>query len=98
MGSGVVVVVVILVLGRVSGLVSNGESSGKVVGRGSTWNAHRSGGTTNRRSNGHARWKSAVGGIETGLDEVLALRLGDQGLELGGGEGIYEAGFGDNEE
>lgn len=29
-------------------------------------------------------------GIEAGLDEVLALGLGDEGLELGGGEGVDE--------
>jgi hypothetical protein len=39
-----------------------------------------------------------VGGIETSLDKVLALGLGDKGLELGGGEGVDEAGLGDDEE
>ena len=39
-----------------------------------------------------------MGGIETGLDEVLAFRLGDEGLELGSGEGVYQTSLGDNEE
>jgi len=34
-----------------------------------------------------------VGRVETGLDEVLALWLGDEGLELCGCEGVYETGF-----
>lgn len=38
-----------------------------------------------------------MGCAETCLDEVLALRLGDQGLELGGGEGVDEAGLGHDE-
>ena len=37
-------------------------------------------------------------GVEAGLDEVLALGLGDERLELGGGEGVDEAGLGDDEE
>jgi hypothetical protein len=39
-----------------------------------------------------------VGGIETSLDKVLALGLGDKGLELGGSEGVDQAGLGDDEE
>lgn len=39
-----------------------------------------------------------MGGIETSLNKVLALRLGDKRLELGGGEGVDEAGLGDDEE
>ena len=39
-----------------------------------------------------------MGGIETSLDKILALRLGDEGLELGGSEGVDEAGLGDDEE
>ena len=31
--------------------------------------------------------------IETSLDEILALGLGDEGLELCGGEGVDEAGL-----
>jgi len=34
----------------------------------------------------------------TYLDEVLAFRLGDERLELGGGEGVDEAGLGHDEE
>ena len=36
--------------------------------------------------------------IEACLDKVLALGLGDEGLELGGGEGIDETCLGDDEE
>ena len=32
------------------------------------------------------------------LNEVLALWLGDEGLQFGGGEGVDEAGLGDDEE
>lgn len=39
-----------------------------------------------------------MGSIETGLDEVLALWLCDERLELGGGEGVYEAGLGDDQQ
>lgn len=38
-----------------------------------------------------------VGSIQTGLNEVLALGLGHEGLELRGGEGVDEAGFGDDQ-
>ena len=37
-------------------------------------------------------------GVEAGLDEVLALGLGDEGLELRSGEGVDEAGLGDDEQ
>lgn len=39
-----------------------------------------------------------MGCIEAGLDEVLALRLGDQRLELGGGKGVDQARLRDNQE
>ena len=38
-----------------------------------------------------------MGGVETSLDEVLALGLGDEGLEFCGGKGVDEAGLRDNE-
>lgn len=34
-----------------------------------------------------------MGGIEAGLDEVLAFGLGDERLEFSGGEGVDEASF-----
>ena len=37
-------------------------------------------------------------GIETRLDEVFAFWLGDEGLELGSGESIYEPRLGDDEQ
>ena len=39
-----------------------------------------------------------MGCVETCLDEILALGLGDEGLELGSGEGIDETGLGDDKE
>ena len=39
-----------------------------------------------------------MGRVEAGLDEVLALGLGDEGLELRSGEGVDEAGLGDDEQ
>jgi hypothetical protein len=38
-----------------------------------------------------------MGCIEACLDEVLALRLGDERLQFGGGESIDQAGFRDDE-
>jgi hypothetical protein len=40
----------------------------------------------------------AGGGIETGLDQVLALGLGDERLQLGGRESVDESGLGDDEQ
>ena len=37
-------------------------------------------------------------GIETSLDEILAFRLGDEGLELRRSEGVHEAGLGHDEQ
>jgi hypothetical protein len=34
------------------------------------------------------------GGIETSLYEILALRLGDDGLQFGGGESVHMARLG----
>jgi len=39
-----------------------------------------------------------VGGVETGLDEILTLWLCDEGLELCGGEGVDKTGLGDDEQ
>jgi hypothetical protein len=36
--------------------------------------------------------------VKTCLNEILALRLGDEGLELGSGESIDETGLGDDRE
>jgi hypothetical protein len=36
--------------------------------------------------------------LATDLNKVLALSLGHEGLELGGGEGVDEAGLGDNQQ
>ena len=39
-----------------------------------------------------------MGCVEACLDEILALGLGDEGLELCSGEGIDETGLGDDKE
>lgn len=39
-----------------------------------------------------------MGSVETSLDKVFPLGLGNKGLELGGSEGVDEAGLGDDEE
>lgn len=39
-----------------------------------------------------------MGRVETCLDEVLALGLGNERLELGGGEGVDETGLGHDKE
>ena len=39
-----------------------------------------------------------MGRVETRLNEVLALGLGDERLELGGGEGVHETGLGHDEQ
>ena len=39
-----------------------------------------------------------LGCTATRLDEVLALGLGDEGLELGSGECVHETGLGDDKE
>lgn len=37
-------------------------------------------------------------GIETSLNQVFALGLGDKRLEFGGGEGVHETSLGDDEQ
>ena len=39
-----------------------------------------------------------MGRIETSLDEVLALWLGDERLKLGGRKSVYQSGFGHDEQ
>ena len=39
-----------------------------------------------------------MGSIETSLDEILSLRLGDQWLELSGHESVDQSGLGHDEE
>jgi hypothetical protein len=49
------------------------------------------------RTDRHRVGEGAMGCIEACLDEVLALRLGDERLQFGGCESIDQAGFRDNE-
>lgn len=55
-------------------------------------------GAPNGRADGHVRRQAALRGVEAGLYEVLAFGLGDEGLKLGGSEGVHEAGLGDDEQ
>lgn len=54
--------------------------------------------TVDGLTDGHGRGELAVGRVETCLDEVLALWLGDERLELRGGEGIDETCLGHDKE
>ena len=54
--------------------------------------------TSKGGTDGHARRQLSMGSIETGLDEVLALRLGNERLELGSGEGIDKPSLRDDEQ
>jgi hypothetical protein len=79
-------------------VAANGEATGDiiVVGR-YTGHALCRGGTTHGGTDGHGVGEGAVRGIETCLDEILALRLGDERLQLCGGESVYQASFRDDE-
>ncbi len=54
-------------------------------------------GSPHGRTDRHCVWEGAVGGIKACLDEVLALRLGDERLQFGGCKSIDQAGFRDDE-
>lgn len=62
-----------------------------------TWHAWCRSGTAHGRTDGHGVRKGAVGGVEACLDEILALWLGDERLQFGGGECVDQAGFGNDE-
>ena len=49
------------------------------------------GGATERCADGHRRRKLTVRGVQACLDKILALGLGDKGLQLGSGERVDEA-------
>jgi hypothetical protein len=68
-----------------------------VMGRHSGHTRCRSG-SAHGRTDGHCVGEGAVGCIEACLDEVLALRLGDERLQFGGGKSVDQAGFRDDEE
>lgn len=97
MGSRVVVVIVVLIFGSVPRLGTDREAAWNVGRRGASWNAHGTRCTADRRANGHARRQSAMWSIETSLDEILTLWLGNQGLKLGGGEGVHQTSLGYDE-
>ena len=82
----VVIVVVLVLLDR--GLATDGQAAGDI----GTWRGTRDGHgpscAIDWGTNRHVRGQRAMGCVEAGLDEVLALGLGDEWLELGGGEGV----------
>lgn len=88
-----VLLVVVCITGR-DRISSDGQASWKVVGGGPGCGradraAHRwrrTTGSSYRGSDRHRRWQLALRRIKTCLDKILAFRLGDQRLELGGGE------------
>ncbi len=55
-------------------------------------------GASDGGADGHVGGQAALGGVEAGLDEVLSFGLGDEGLELCGGEGVDEPCLGDDEQ
>lgn len=66
---------------------------GRDLLRGRSLLVRRRGGAPDGRANGHMGGEAALGRVEASLDEVLAFGLGDEWLELGGGEGVHEAGL-----
>jgi hypothetical protein len=78
----------LVVLGS-GGRAADGDSSWDIICT-RAWHVHRARGAADRGANGHGGGERAVRGIETCLDEVFAFWLGDEGLELGSGESIYE--------
>ena len=76
------------------GWTGDGETAWQVRGGACARHRHARHGCADGHGGGHV----SGGGIETGLDEIFALGLGDEGLELGGGEGVDEAGLGHDEQ
>lgn len=86
--SGFIFSFILIFLGN-GGCTADGQPTGDVV-RTWAWHAHRPRSTTDGRSDRHGRGEGAMRGIEACLNEIFAFRLGDQGLELGGSEGVDE--------
>lgn len=97
-GSGVVIVVGIVLLDRVLGPTADRKTAGNIWGGGGAWGTHGTRGATKGRPNRHSRGESTVGSIETGLDEIFSLGLGDKRLEFGGGESVDKASLGNDKQ
>lgn len=94
-GTPVVVWLVVAVFfGRPLGWSGDGESAWKIRGGACARHGHARHGCAYGHGGGHVSWR----GVQACLDEVFALGLGDEGLQLGGGEGVDEAGLGDDEQ
>jgi len=87
-GRLVVVAIIIIFYSRGRG-ATDGKTAWEVVGtRDGAGHTHGARRTTDGGTNWHRGRKGTVGGIKAGLDEVLAFRLGDERLKLGGGKGV----------
>lgn len=89
--TGIVVGVVVVVVVLGSGGGADGEAAGEICGLGLGRHGHGGRSAVHGGANRMGRGKRARGRIETGLDEILALWLGDEGLELCSGKSVYEA-------
>jgi hypothetical protein len=87
-GRLVVVTIIIVFYSRGRG-ATDGKTAWEVVGtRDRAGHTHGARRTTDGGTHWHGRRKGAVRGIKACLDEVLAFRLRDERLKLGGGKGV----------
>ena len=97
MGCFVIFSVVLVLLDGGSISRADGQAAGHVVGWWRSRHGHWVGLATEGGADGHGGRQGAVGGIETGLNEIFTFRLGDERLEFCGGEGVDETSLGDDE-
>jgi len=96
---GIVIVSVIIILFDTvpRGRISYGETTWKVICAWRGWHrGHWTRGATERSTHGHRRYRT-VRRIETSLNEILSLWLGNERLKLCGRERIDETGLGNDE-
>jgi hypothetical protein len=84
--SGFIFTVVLVLFGR-CGRAADGQPTWDIVGTRSR-HAHRPRRAADGCADGHGRWQGAVRSVEACLDKILPFGLGDEGLELCGGESI----------
>jgi hypothetical protein len=95
---GMIIIIVVFFDGGTRRTTAYGEATRDVWGRWRAGHIQWARATADGGANGNGGRNGAMRGIETGLNKVFALGLCDERLEFRGGEGIYEAGFGDNQE
>jgi hypothetical protein len=93
-----IVVVVFLEGGVACWRPADGEATREVVGRWGPRHTHLARGAPERSADGQGGRQRAMRSIKASLDKILAFRLSDEGLELCGGESIYQTSFGHDEE